>query len=259
MTGTAAALLDLLGGWAWLGWVVFLRTGAAMALLPAFGSQNVPVRIRLALGLAFAAVIAPAIRDQTELLPPDWPAFLRYSATETLAGLMLGFSARMLVWLLQVAGALAAQATSLAQILGPDAVDPQPAVAQVLLVAGLALAAATGLHVRVAEAFIRSYETFPPGTVPVAADLSSWAVARVAATFGSAFAYAAPFLVASLIYNLALGIINRAMPQLMVAMVGAPAITGGALVLLFLAAPVILPLWLGLLEARLADPFGVGP
>ncbi|MBL9058562.1 MAG: flagellar biosynthetic protein FliR [Mangrovicoccus sp.] len=230
-----------------------------MALLPAFGSQNVPVRIRLALGLAFAAVIAPAIRDQTDLLPPDWPAFLRYSATETLAGLMLGFSARMLVWLLQVAGALAAQATSLAQILGPDAVDPQPAVAQVLLVAGLALAAAAGLHVRVAEAFIRSYETFPPGTVPVAADLSSWAVARVAALFGSAFAYAAPFLIASVIYNLALGIINRAMPQLMVAMVGAPAITGGALVLLFMAAPVILPLWLGLLEARLADPFGVGP
>ncbi len=259
MTGTAAALLDLLGGWAWLGWVVFLRTGAAMALLPAFGSQNVPVRIRLALGLAFAAVIAPAIRDQTDLLPPDWAAVLRYSATETLAGLMLGFSARMLVWLLQVAGALAAQATSLAQILGPDAIDPQPAVAQVLLVAGLALAAAAGLHVRVAEAFIRSYETFPPGTVPVAADLSSWAVARVAAMFGSAFAFAAPFLIASVIYNLALGIINRAMPQLMVAMVGAPAITGGALVLLFMAAPVILPLWLGLLEARLADPFGVGP
>ena len=62
-----------------------------------------------------------------------------------------------------------------------------------------------------------------------------------------------------MIYNLALGIINRAMPQLMVAMVGAPAITGGALALLMLAAPVILPLWLGLLQARLADPFGIGP
>ena len=259
MTAAAAALLDLLGDWAWLGWVVFLRTGAAMALLPAFGSQNVPMRIRLALGLAFAAVVAPAVRPEVALLPPDWPALLRYSATETLAGLMLGFSVRMLVWLLQVAGALAAQATSLAQILGADAVDPQPAVAQILLVAGLALAAATGLHVRVAEAFIRSYGALPPGTLPVAADLSAWAVARVAAMFGSAFAYAAPFLIASVIYNLALGIINRAMPQLMVAMVGAPAITGGALALLMLAAPVILPLWLGLLQARLADPFGIGP
>lgn len=32
MTGTDAALLDLLGGWTWLGWVAVLRTGAAMAL-----------------------------------------------------------------------------------------------------------------------------------------------------------------------------------------------------------------------------------
>lgn len=259
MTETAASLLDLLGGWAWLGWVVFLRTGAAMALLPAFGSQNVPVRIRLALALAFAAVVAPAVEGTVSLLEPGWPALLRYTATETLAGLALGFSVRMLLWLLHVAGSLAAQATSLSQILGGDAAEPQPAIGQILLVAGLALAAVTGLPVRIAGAFILSYDALPLGALPASGDLSAWAVGRVAAMFGTAFAYAAPFLIASVIYNLALGVINRAMPQLMVALVGAPAITAAGLALLLLAAPVILPLWLGLLEARLADPFGMGP
>ncbi|MFC3118840.1 flagellar biosynthetic protein FliR [Jhaorihella thermophila] len=36
------------------------------------------------------------------------------------------------------------------------------------------------------------------------------------------FSLSAPFVIASLLYNLTLGAINRAMPQLMVTLVGAP-------------------------------------
>ncbi|MEM8699663.1 MAG: flagellar biosynthetic protein FliR, partial [Pseudomonadota bacterium] len=53
-----------------------------------------------------------------------------------------------------------------------------------------------------------------------------------------------------------LGAINRAMPQLMVAFVGAPAITAGGLALLALAAPLILTLWLDRLDQALAFPLG---
>ena len=61
--------------------------------------------------------------------------------------------------------------------------------------------------------------------------------------FSLAFLLAAPFVIASVIYNLALGVINRAMPQLMVAFVGAPVITLGGIVLLFLASPLMLSVW----------------
>ena len=252
-------LLDAVGGGAWLGWVVFLRVGAAMALLPAFGSQSVPVRLKLALAFAFSAIVAPAVAPDLALPPPTFPALLRLTGTETVVGLALGFSARLLVWLLHVAGTIAAQSTSLSQLLGAEAIDPQPAMAQVLLIGGLALAAVAGLHVRIAHAFILSYETFPAGTVPLARELSQWAVGRVAGMFSTAFTFAAPFVIASVLYNVALGVINRAMPQLMVAFVGAPAITAAGLILLMLSAPVILPIWLELLNARLAAPFGGGP
>ena len=49
----------------------------------------------------------------------------------------------------------------------------------------------------------------------------------MAASFALALSLAAPFVIASLLYNVALGVINKAMPQLMVAFVGAPAITCG--------------------------------
>ncbi len=80
-------------------------------------------------------------------------------------------------------------------------------------------------------------------------------MARVTDAFGLAVSLAAPFAVASFAYNLALGAINRAMPQLMVAFVGAPAITAGALLLLWIAAPDMLFHWADRLDAVLADPF----
>ena len=63
------------------------------------------------------------------------------------------------------------------------------------------------------------------------------------------------FVIAGMIYNLALGAINRAMPQLMVSMVGAPALTFGALALLAVVAPVLLSVWVGAFHDHLADPF----
>ncbi len=67
---------------------------------------------------------------------------------------------------------------------------------------------------------------------------------------------AAPFTIAAFVYNLALGVINRAMPQLMVTFVGAPAITLGGLVLLLISAPIMLGVWHQGFVAFIADPFG---
>ncbi len=257
MTDLLTLLLDRSYEGSWLTLAVFLRVGAAMALVPAFGDATVPARVKLALTLAFTAVVAPALAGQIALPPPGWGGFVQLLGSEVLSGLALGFTARLFLFLLQIAGTIMAQTISLSQILGNQGVDPQPAVAQILMVSGLALAVIMGLHVRIALALIQSYEVMPPGRLPLAPDLAEWALGRVAATFDVAFTYSAPFLVAGVLYNLALGVINRAMPQMMVAFVGAPAITGGGLALLMLTAPLMLPLWVAALNAALADPFAV--
>ncbi|MEM8755542.1 MAG: flagellar biosynthetic protein FliR, partial [Pseudomonadota bacterium] len=157
---------------------------------------------------------------------------------------------------LQLAGSMAAQATSVAQIFGAGATpDPLPAIGNVLTLAGIALALAAGLHIKAVAAIMTSYEVLPFGVFPVAGDLGQWGLARAASAFALAFSLAAPFVVAALVYNVALGAINRAMPQLMVAFVGAPAITAGAVFLLFAAGPVALQHWAGRLDVALAAPF----
>ncbi len=232
---------------------VFLRVAAMMALLPAFGERSVPVRVKLALALAFTLIILPATPKSPDLSPG-------LLLSETVTGLFFGMLLRLFVLALQIAGTIAAQSTSLSQIFGGSAgADPQPAMAHILGVAGLALATTMGLHVAVAEYMIHSYALVPPGRMIPAELMTTAGVGEVARSFSLGFTLAAPFVIASLLYNVTLGVINRAMPQLMVAFVGAPAITAGGLVLLFLSAPILLSVWLTALQGFLAAPFGGGP
>lgn len=234
---------------------IFLRIGAAMALLPAVGEQSVPQRIRLGLAIVFSIIVLPFVAVEIEPTLPEGIAWVGFLASETAVGLTLGVSLRLFVLALQTAGSMIAQSTSLSQIFGGASPDPQPAIGHLLLISGLALTVTLGLHVRIAELFIVSYSIFPVGSGISGAELAKWGIDHIAAMFRLAFSIAAPFLITSLIYNLALGAINRAMPQLMVSFVGAPAITAGGLVLLFVASPIILTVWADAVFSFLDQPF----
>ena len=47
--------------WIWVAALVFVRVSAAVFLMPAFGEQAVPQRIRLVLELALSAIVLPAV------------------------------------------------------------------------------------------------------------------------------------------------------------------------------------------------------
>ena len=256
MMTAAADLLDLSRTALWGGFLVFVRVGAIMALLPAFGEQSVPQRVRLGLTFAFTLILAPTMIPILPYAVEIQAALPRFIFVETVAGLALGIAVRLFILALQVAGTIAAQSTSLSQIFGGAAIEPLPAMGHVLVVGGLALAVMSGLHVRVVEMVLLSYTLLPPGQFPSGEVLSLWGLQRIAHAFGLAFTLAAPFFIASLIYNVALGVINRAMPQLMVAFVGAPAITLGGLTLLLLVSPLLLSFWVDGLLTFLNDPFG---
>ena len=103
----------------WISFVVFLRVGAMMSLMPGFGEQSVPQRIRLILAFCFSLIVIPAlitqIPAQTDLAPLD---VLRIIFVEVLAGLALGIAVRLFVLALQTSAAIAAQSTSLSQVFG---------------------------------------------------------------------------------------------------------------------------------------------
>lgn len=257
MTAALAELSPLASETLWRAIAVFLRIGAFVSLLPAFGEQSVPMRIRLVIVGAFTLIVLPATAPMD--LEQNLGNLIWLALTETLAGVILGLGIRLFVLALQTAGSIAAQSTSLSQILGGAVAEPLPAMGYILIIAGLALAVMAGLHVKAAELMILSYQLLPMGTFPSGSVLSEWGVGQIRSAFALAFTLAAPFVILSVLYNLALGAINKAMPQLMVAFVGAPVITAGGLFLLFLAAPLMLSTWLAALDTFIANPFSAVP
>lgn len=253
----AADLIAVIQAQLWVGFVVFLRVGATVSLLPGFGEQTVPMRIKLVIALAFTLIVAPAI--QAVPPPASVSVIATLALTETLAGVLMGLGIRLFILALQTAGAIAAQSTSLSQILGGAAIEPLPAMGYVLTVGAIALAVMSGLHIKAAQLLIHSYIMLPMGFFQGGADVADWGLQQVARAFELAFVLAAPFVLMSVLYNLALGVINKAMPQLMVAFVGAPVITLGGLFLLFLAAPTMLAVWLAALDQFMANPLGPNP
>lgn len=254
MNEALAEIVPMASDTLWHGFVILIRVGAIVSLLPAFGEQSVPTRVKLVVVMAFVFVTSPLIPAIDR--PADNDQTIWLILTETLIGLALGLGMRLFVMALQTAGSIAAQSTSLSQLLGGSAVDPLPAMGYILIVAGLALAVMSGLHIKAIALIVLSYDLLPMGRFPSGQDLSQWGLSQVSRAFALAFTLAAPFVLLSVIYNLALGAINKAMPQLMVAFVGAPLITAGGLLLLLLASPLLLTVWLNAFDGFLANPFG---
>lgn len=253
---TAADLLSLAERWLWLHFVVFLRVAPVMALFPGFGERSVPVRFKLVLSVMFTIIVTSAVSAdlaglRTTTLPLAWVVL-----SETVIGVIIGLGIRMFILALQTAGSIAAQSTSLSQILGAAGATPLPAIGHLLVIGGIALAMILDLHLRVAEMMVLTYALFPVAVFPEASAVSVWGIRQVAGAFALAFTLAAPFVLVSVLYNITLGVINRAMPQMMVVFVGAPVITGAGLGLLFLLAPIMLSLWTDALQSFVANPFG---
>ncbi|MQY41979.1 type III secretion protein [Epibacterium sp. SM1969] len=250
----SADVVTLFGFAFWHAAIVFLRVGAMVSVLPAVGEAYVPTPVKLGIAMAFTLIVAPAAPVQN---PPDGVLdYAGIAVSEAIIGLALGLAVRIFVFTLQTAGTIAANSTSLSQAFGTAGQEPMPVIGGFLVVAGVTFAVIMGLHIRVAEYMIQSYQLFPVGEFPEASGLLQWIVQRVSQSYTMAFALAAPFVITAVVYNITLGFINKAMPQLMVAFVGAPAITFGGIFILMVASPMILTYWGEALFGFFKNPVG---
>jgi len=222
--------------------IVFLRIASLMAILPGFGEHSIPMRIKVGLAIALTLIAYPMVELGAHAIQ-NLSSFIYYLASEVITGLFIGLLLRLMVLALQTAGSIAAQSTSLSQILGNTGAEPMPAMGHFLTTGGLALLMIMGFHVQLISMIFMSYDLFPAGHIISPATLMSLGINHVNFVFFLAFGIAAPFCISALLYNVTLGAINKAMPQLMVAFVGAPAITFFGLFLLYICAPYMLKTW----------------
>ncbi len=236
---------------------IFARVGAVAFLIPGMGERGISIRVRLGGALALTALLTPLIAPLLPLSPATFPDLFYMLAAEAVAGLIIGFSFRLLVFALQITGMVTAQHLSVAQMFGTGvAPEPEPTIATLLAMGGITVSLMAGLHVQVVASLAQLYGVLPFGEFPDAPSVGSWATARMAETFGLGISMAAPFVAIGFAYNIALGALNRAMPQLLVAVVGIPFLLWIGMISLHHVLPSLYDEWFEHMDAIFIDPLG---
>lgn len=248
--------LDLatLPAWAFVFVLVLGRIGAAMTLLPGLGEASPPAMVRVGLAVGITVLLLPSIMPLMPHLPADVPTVARMIAAEVLTGLWLGWLARLLVLALPMAGQFIAFMIGVSNVLvtDPELGSQSSALEQLFsLVAPLALLI-SGLYALPLAALAGSYQLIAPGTLLPAADSTLLAVRAAAECFSLALKLASPFVLATIVFHVVIGLVARLVPNVPVYFVAMPGqILGGMLLLAALAGP-MLATWMGAAGAGFA-------
>ena len=245
MTGDGSAFLASLPGWSFAFMMVLARIGPAMALLPGLGEATVPAIVRVGLALGVTILLLPGLLP---LMPPAPDAGLTAAGmivAEVITGLWLGWLARLFCLALPVAAQFIAYLLGISSVLQPDSeLGPQSTALAALfgLAAPLAIMV-SGLYVLPLTALAGSFRLIPPGTILPEADSTAAAVRAVAETFALSMRLASPFVLASIVWHVAIGLIARLVPRLQVYFVSMPGQIVGGLALLASLFGIILATW----------------
>jgi flagellar biosynthesis protein FliR len=202
--------------WAWM--LVFARVGMAFSVMPTLGDAFVSMRARLLLSLMVSLLVAGALGDQLPKMPESPFALMVLMFSEITVGLFIGTVARLLVAALETAGGIIALQTGLsnAQMFNPAMASQGSLPGALLGWLGLLLIFATGLHHLLIMAVVESYQTFKPGAPLPVSDMAEHIAKVVERSFVIGFQMATPFVVAGMLFSLALGLLSRLAPQIQV-------------------------------------------
>ena len=204
--------------------LVFASIGIMVMLLPGLGEMTVPSRVRLSIALLLAAVLLPLHRNEYQIDLRTFGPVATMLAQEMFIGALLGFTVRLLISALQVAGSVIAQQLGLGFVTAVDPTQGQQGIliGNFLTILGVTLLFATDSHHLVIAALNDSYSIFSPGQLMPSGDIAALATRAFAAAFRIGMQLSAPFLVFGLVFNIGLGVLARLMPQMQVYFVGVP-------------------------------------
>ncbi len=242
--------LTLYGVELWAVSLLFARIGAMVMLLPGFGENAVPPRIRLAFALALAVCVAPALAGRMPEPGGTAWAMSGQLITEALIGILLGGASRILISATATAGQLLGLeiGISFAQTADPTMSQSGQLLAVFLSIMGVTLIFATGLHHMFLQGVVGSYDVIAPGAPAPVGDAAQLALEATATSFRIGFQMAMPLIAAGLIFRIGMGVLSRLIPQIQIFFVALPLQMMGGFAVLALGLSAGMLIWLDSLD-----------
>ncbi|QFU17646.1 flagellar biosynthesis protein FliR [Microvirga thermotolerans] len=219
--------------------LIFCRVGGCLLVVPGFSSARVPPQVRLFIALAVSLAVSPLLVEKFGAgIKGQAPVTtLLWIFSESVTGLLIGFLGRIFFLALQTLSTAIAMAIGFGGLAGPPVDDAEslPAIGTLIMMVATALIFMADLHWELFRGLIASYSRLPPGE-SFGARLALVQIAdQVSAAFLIALRISSPFIIYSIIVNLAVGITNKLTPTIPVYFLATPfVLLGGVLLLYFL-------------------------
>lgn len=214
---------DLIGQWVGAHLWPLFRIGSFMMVIPVFGTQLVPARVRLGLALLMTILVVPMLDNvpQVDALSAD---AVIITLQQILIGAGMGFALSALFQLFVVTGQMIAMQMGLgfASMVDPANGVNVPVLSQIYTISVTLMYLAMNGHLVAFDVFIESFRTLPIGLDGLG-QAGVWALAhRISWMFVSAMLLALPAVTAVLIVNISFGVMTRAAPQMNIFALGFP-------------------------------------
>ncbi|MER3475078.1 MAG: flagellar biosynthetic protein FliR [Armatimonadota bacterium] len=240
----------------WTFLVVLFRVGGLMVTAPVFGSPSVPAPVKLGFSTAFAIALTPTAVGKVGAPPDDWLVLVGILLGETLLGLLIGYLVSLFLSAVQMAGAFIdmQMGYGIFQLMNPFTPMPASLLAQFHTLLMVVVYLQVNAHHWLLTALGESLQVLPPGGLtleparlqPVLSDV-------IVQVFTLALRIAAPATAVLIVVDAALAIVSRAVPQMPVFFVGAPAKIAMGLLTLAIVLPLVVNVFVNTLPLAAQD------
>ncbi len=220
--------------------IIFVRMGAIMLIIPFYGEKGAPVLVKLALAIMITIIVFPVISvDESLLKSVTFLGTAILLIQSLLVGLLIGFIPVLLFTGFQLGGEIAGFNIGFAMVsvLDPLSESRISLIAQLNYIFAMLVFISINGHFYLLEGIVTSFKVMPliGSTFP---DITGQMLLQISSKiFVIGMKVAAPVLVAILLTNTGLGILARTIPQLNIFIIGFPIQISVGLITLGLSIP----------------------
>lgn len=237
--------------------LIFVRIITIVALLPVFGSQSIPVQLKVGFSLLLSIILFNMVIGSKPQIPDfSWGVMVLLVLKEIMVGLAIGFASSILFAAVQFAGRLidTEMGFGMVQLFDPFNNESVTVMGQFQIIVFTLLFLLFNGHYFFILAIEKSFELIPLTGVHIAGGhLASHITDMVANIFILAIKFAAPVFITLVLTSISLGVVARTVPQMNIFFVGLPLKIMVGLGTTFIALPLLGSLFRKMVEALIQD------
>ncbi len=201
--------------------LVITRVSGIFLTAPLLSNSSIPDALKALLAMVIGLGVTGRFSHPVAM-PSDWTTLVLGMGGELLIGATLGFATNLIFAGLELAGEQIGQqmGISLAEVFNPLSETTTNIIGQVIQMTGIAVFLLIGGHRAMLAGLLDTFTSVPLLKVGLPNGLIDVMTSLMTASLVLAIKVAAPVLVAMLLMSMAMGLIQRTMPQLNILSVG---------------------------------------